>query len=386
MNDYLSRSKLKEFIQTTGDHCVSLYMPTHRIGNEAQQDPIRLGNLLTRAEEELTERGMRRPDAQSLLAPAQRLIDDYTFWQHQSDGLAALLSPTESHIHRLPLPFEELLVIGEHFHVKPIVPLFSNDGRFYILALSQQEVRLLEGTRYQVDEVSLQDVPTSLAEALWYDDKERQLQQHAAAAASQRGSGEGVIFHGHGVGDDDHKNDILRFFQQVDRGLNEILGDESIPMVLAGVDYLQPIYQQASTYPHLVTGGIQGNPEILSTQELHDAGWSIVSPIFQQECDKAMNRYHTALAHELASHKLREIVPAAHAGRVEIAFTALDEQRWGTFEQATYSVKLADEATAENEDLLNVVASQTLLNDGEVYALHREDMPDHVQVAALFRY
>jgi hypothetical protein len=66
-----------------------------------------------------------------------------------------------------------------HLHIKPLLPLLSGDGRFYILALSQKEVRLLEGSRYGIDAVELEKVPRGLAAALKFDVRERQLQFHA---------------------------------------------------------------------------------------------------------------------------------------------------------------------------------------------------------------
>ncbi|MEY4520414.1 MAG: hypothetical protein RLZZ499_3014, partial [Cyanobacteriota bacterium] len=53
------------------------------------QDPIRFKNLLRQAEEQLIDRGLRGQDAKDLLQSVQAL-DDYEFWQHQSDGLAVV--------------------------------------------------------------------------------------------------------------------------------------------------------------------------------------------------------------------------------------------------------------------------------------------------------
>lgn len=389
MNDFLSKNRLKELAQINQYPCVSIYMPTHRLGAETQQDPIRLRNLLDQAQEQLIEIGLRRPQAEAILTPALQLLDDHEYWQHQSDGLAVLLSADQVHIHRLPIHFDELfdelIVVDDHFYMMPLLPLFNSDGRFFILALSQNEVRLLEANRHQVDELSLGDVPSSLADALWYDDKERQLQHHASGQAGSPGRSP-AIFHGHGVGDDDHKNDILRFFQQVDRGLGEILGNESVPMVLVGVDYLHPIYHQASHYPHLVTGGVIGNPEQLSAAELHAKAWRIVEPIFQQDCSRAKERFQTALPHGLASETLRELVPAAYGGRVDVAFMSVDQSSWGTFDPSEYTVEVTDATAPHAQDLRNLVAAQTLLNDGEVYALPGAEMPGDGSIVALFRY
>jgi hypothetical protein len=176
----LQHNDLRALIQDTDGYRISIYMPTHRKAIETQQDPIRLKNLLADAEERLVDEGLRRPTARDLLEPARNLLDDNLFWQHQSDGLAIFLSTGSSHMYRLPLDFEELVVISAQFHIKPLLPVLSGDGQFFILAISQDEVRLLQGTRYNVDEVDLEGLPPSLAEALRFDDPEKQFQFHTA--------------------------------------------------------------------------------------------------------------------------------------------------------------------------------------------------------------
>ena len=39
--DILKQKDLQQLLETSGEWCVSLYMPTHRVGREQQQDPIR---------------------------------------------------------------------------------------------------------------------------------------------------------------------------------------------------------------------------------------------------------------------------------------------------------------------------------------------------------
>jgi len=147
-------------------------------------------------------------------------------------------------------------MVSHHFHLKPLLPLLTNNGYFYILALSQNEVRLLKATHSSVKEVALpESVPSSLAEAIKYDQAEKVLESHSSASAATRSKGgrRPMMFHGQGVGLDNEKQTILHYFQQIDRGLHELLHDEMAPLVLAGVEFLLPIYHEANTYPHLRT-------------------------------------------------------------------------------------------------------------------------------------
>jgi Bacterial archaeo-eukaryotic release factor family 3 len=169
-----SKDELRDLAKRSGFPCVSLFLPTHRVTAHTEQDRIRLKNLMQQAGEHLTARELRAPEVKDLLGPAQRLYENNLFWQHQSDGLAIFLTPGFAEHYRLPLEFTDLVVVSERFHLKPLLPLFTGDGRFYVLAISQDEVRLLEGTRHSVAKVDLTGVPQSLAEALKYDAPEKQ--------------------------------------------------------------------------------------------------------------------------------------------------------------------------------------------------------------------
>ncbi len=142
--DILTRAELEQLMRKEQQWCVSIYMPTHRTGREAQQDPIRLKNLLGEAEKRLSDQGVGTRDVQQMLEPASKLLQDSYFWQHQSDGLAIFLTSNRVRRYRLPLNFEEFVAVMDHFYIKPLLPLFTGDGQFYILALSQNEVTVAE--------------------------------------------------------------------------------------------------------------------------------------------------------------------------------------------------------------------------------------------------
>src|SRR4030066_1457447 len=273
----LTRNNLNLLMAVHKGPCVSVFMPMHRSGPETQQDPIRLKNLIREAEERLMTRGVPAPEARELLESAQKLLQGDLFHQHQSDGLGMFLSPEVFRTYSLPFVFKELVIVTDRFHIRPLLPLLSGDGRYYILALSQNKVRLLQGTHYSVNEVSLTDVPKNLAETLRDDDSWKDLQMHSALSGGQ-GTFSSVT-HGSEV---DSKENIKRYFRRIDKGLHELLKDERAPFMLAGVDYLHPIYKEVNTYPHLMEDGIGGNPEHVSAEELHAEAWTVVKPYFQK--------------------------------------------------------------------------------------------------------
>jgi len=374
---------LKKLIGEYWGPCVSIFMPTHRRGAENEQDQIRFKNLLREAGQNLIEIGFRSQHVKNFLEPAQKLLKDSSFWQNQIDGLVIFLCPDTFFYYRLPIHFKELVVVTDRFHIKPILPLFGG-GRFYVLALSQNQVRLFKGSRYSVAEIDLEGAPKSLSEALKHNNSEKQLHFHTGAPGS---IGErGAIFHGHGVGTDDAKDNILQYFRQIDRRLREVLKDERSPLMLAGVEYLFPIYSEANTYPYLVKKGIVGNPERLSPEDLHEVAWTIVQPYFKKAEKDAVAKYKEFVGIGKTSSDVRKIVPTAYYGRVDLLFVAVGIQNWGTFDPDKNVVYMHKEPEPGDADLLDFAAFQTLLHGGSVYAVEPDIVPDDASLAAVFRY
>jgi hypothetical protein len=375
----LPREELKTLMIQQEGSCVTLYMPTHRGGAEVQQNPIRLKNLLRQAEEKLQAGGLRAADVEKFMEPAQALVKNTPFWRQQGEGLAVFLSSKHFTYYRLPVDFPELVVVTDRFHIKPLLSLYSSDGQFYVLALSQKGVRFLAGSRFSVNEMALEGVPKSIMDAMKYDvlENKRPNRPSGSGSSQARGSIEWAAY---------TKEDTLRFFQQIDRGLHGMLKDKKAPLVFAGVDYLFPIYREVNSYPHLVDRAITGNPEGLSVEELRKQAWAIVEPYFQKRQDEARAQYRQSVGTGLASNNIKEIVPAAHHGRVGILFATVGMQLWGSFRPDTGEVTLREKAAPGDEDLVDLAVIQTLLNAGTVYAVKKDEMPEMEPLAAVFRY
>lgn len=378
-----SKDELKSLMAKQEGFCISIFMPTYRAGAPAQQNQIRLRNMLRVAEEKLLAGGCRPQEAKTLLEPLQGLIGNVIFWRHQSDGLSIFLSSGTFSYYCLPVNFDELIVVADRFHIKPLLQVLSGDNRFYVLTLSQNEIHLFEGTKQDFREIEIDTVPRSLAEALQYDELEKQVRFHRGA---QRGGERSSMISGHGADLDDNKENISKYFRQIDKGLHDFMRDEKIPLVLAGVDYLFPIYKEVNTYNHLMNEGITGNPKGMSMEHLHKQAWSVVDPYFQKDENDAIAQYRQSSGTGLTSKDIREIIPAAYHGRVGLLFILKGYQQWGLFDPGSNKVLLHEKLEAGSEGLHDFAAIQTFLNGGAVFILSPEKMPDESPLAAVFRY
>jgi hypothetical protein len=380
MMDHLTASDIDRLVSHQDGPCVSIYMPTEHRGPETRQNPLRFRHAIDEALAKLTERGLRHSEAEAVVAPIARLADDHDFWQHQEDGLAIMLAPDISDTFRLPQSFDPLVVVADRFHIKPLLPLLGAGTEFYVLTLSHNHIRLLRGSRFRVSELELENVPTSVAEALWYRDPETELQYHGTSAG-----GTTLAFHGHGLGNESTNEELVAFFRHVDKGVSAIVNSGRAPVVLAGVAYLHPLYRHVTSLD-VVEQGIEGNADKLSADILHDRAWPLVVPAFEQQQLRARERFAADwnAGNATASGSVPEVIMAALQGRVATLFTPLGRQLWGSVDPATFEVSMDGDESAT--DLYDVAAAATWRNGGDVYVVDPADIPGGSELAATLRY
>ncbi len=377
--DDLNRDAVQALLEAPEGRCVSIFMPTHPADATNQRDTIRLKNLLREAERQLgAEAGA--------LEPAKELLNNGRLWKTGSEGLALFAAPSLFRSYRSSLSFPERVVVGDRFYLRPLVPLLETRDRFFILALSLNSVRLFEAGRDRVEEVKLgTEVPGSFEDALGYEQYDSSVQLHTS---SSQGLGRRpAIFHGHGDSDADRfKDDILRYFQRVDKGLHGRLRGETVPLVLAAVESHFPLYRAANTYPHLLPEGVAGNPDQLGAKELQARAWERVEPHFLKQREEALHRYRELAGAGRTTSEIQTILHAAYQGRVELLMLDAAAERWGAFDPDNGSFEVREEAREGDEELLNRAAILTLARGGAVQALNGDQMPEGTAAAAILRY
>lgn len=380
-----TKEELRELMELGEEPSVSFFLPTDPVSRDPQQNRIKLKNLLRQAEEQLKETTLRPAEIEKLMSPVETLYSESIFWSHQQKGLAIFVNRNLFRYYRLPVSFEEVVEVGKKFHLKPLLPLLSQDYQYYLLTLSQNQVQLYQCSPDHMHPVDMEGVPESLDETVRYDEPEKQFQFNTGTP--QGGGGiRAAAFHGQGIGMENTKKDLLQFFHRVDAGIQQKMLGTSSPLVLAGVDYLFPIYREANTYPQLMDKGIPGNPEELAEKELHQQSLGMMAPLMKKSLEKTLAHYAELDGTGRTSKELEGVILAAYHGRIETLFVATGYQQWGVYHQVGQKVDVQESANSENEDLVNAASLQTYLNGGTVYIVPSEEMPVDSGMAAILRY
>lgn len=381
----LTKDELKKIMEYKSPLCISIFMPTVRPGGDIKQNEIRYKNLLNEAKDRLMANDLSAKKKE-YFARAEKLVEGNFLLNSQSDGLALFLSPDLFLYYRLPLEFQELVVVTDRFHVKPLLSLFTGNGNYYILAFSHDEVKLYQGSHYSINDLEVNIMPYSISEILEHKGQEKELQSHTGTRGDPGKSG--AIYHGHGADNKNNDEKILNYFRSVDEVLREFFRDEKDPLILASLDYLQFLYRKVNTHGALLSEGITLDPQYLSIEELHCRAWQIMEPLFAKKMDKAINKYKelSGNAKNKVSNELEEIITASYGGRVDTLFVSEGIQVWGKFDSHQKKLKISSGMQEGDEDLLDFAAVNTILNGGTVFNMDRKYIPGNEKMSAVFRF
>jgi hypothetical protein len=348
------------------------------------EDKTRFRNLAAAAEELLAGRGVRETPAREMVKSLRKEAERDVFWRQVERGLAAFISPSDFRVFGLPEPPPESVVVGERFLLKPLLAYLGGRGPFYVLAISENFVKLFAGDRYQLAEVEVPGLPANLEEA-----RHHETGREAVSVLTAGGPGLGrraLLFHGQGGAQSQRKTDLEKYFRAVERALHGVLVGENVPLLFAGVRCLFPLYRSINKYPYLLGECIAGNSDLYSHEELRRRAWLLVEPFYNRSREMAAAQFTKLHGTGRASNDTRELVFAAQIGLIDSLFVAIEGERWGVIDQCGRTVEPASANQPHAEELLDYIAVQTFLNRGMVYVVNRRQVPGGELAAAIYRY
>lgn len=372
-------------VLTAQDPCLSLY--TRYSSTAAAPNPktnaLEWKEIIRRIEPKTTQYGTL----------GRELLDSVTDWEAilpegkpQGNSLAVFRSPDQFCVAWINGEVPPLAAIGPRFNIRPLLPELTRNAVFYILALSQKDVRLLRCTLRSAEEIPFPAGIETSFEKWMNTAKPDHMSDKMEAVAASTGNMKGVFSTVSTTGREDKDKFLGHFFRQIDRGLNELLrSNGGEPVVLAGVEYELPLYRAANSYPHLCPESVQGAPNGLKAGEMHARALEAMARSYTAKVDSLLAEYNHK-AGGGASNRLKDIVTAAHDGRVLTLLVSDSLESTGVFDEATHTVKARETGSAEDEDLINDAAVQTILHAGQVFVVKNNKMPNGAPLAAVFRF
>ncbi|TVQ66350.1 MAG: hypothetical protein EA360_05810 [Balneolaceae bacterium] len=374
----VSDQTIKDLIEKEGELFVTITLPTHPRGEESKQDPIRLKNLLGKAAKKIETFSGKSGMADRLLAKAKSLLEKPLFWSHVDRGLAIYIGEDLFELYKLPYEVQENVYVHDHFLITPLLPMTSLEGRFMLLAVSRQNIRLLSCTRDEVTDVTPDGLNRSVDDYLEVD-PEKQLQFHSGSR------GQKAVYFGHNANEEDKQIVVEMFFREVEKGITMELKKEGYPLVTAGLPENLRLYRQINSYQRLVDGVVTGNPDELSDKNLRDEGFSVIRDFFLSDMYNSLKQFSGSSADKYSNH-LGQIIESTVMGKSQTIFIAKGETKWGYYSPENHSVEYASSPGENDVELLNWLSITGFKTGSKVYILPKDEMPIRSTVAAEYRF
>ncbi len=369
---------IKKLIQTNGQHKVTITLPTEKIGEERQQNPIRFKNLLASAAEQLKQRGMKDDEVTAYLKPAKELLGQPLFWSNMEYGMVVYLSSDYFEVFKLPYDLREMVYTNTEFRITPLLPMVSTNGSFCVLAISQENVRLLRCTRTTVANITPDDIPVTISG--WLDETPQpHIQYHTGS------EGDGAMFFGHGASEEDRKEILEQYFRDVEKGISRTMKQINDPLLLAGLKTNIALYKKINNYKRVLDKTIERNPDDLTDAQLRDHGWDVIRDFFLSDLYESVDLYRDS-PDDLISNDPSEIITSTIMGKSAAIFIKKDLVRWGKYDDANHKVMYRNKPEDDDVDLMNWLSIKGIETGSNVYILPQNEMPDQSDVAALFRF
>jgi Bacterial archaeo-eukaryotic release factor family 7 len=257
---------MQQLIEHQDQNCISIYTPFIQPNSPASPTRILFKNQVAKARRMLVIKSDVYRHKAKALRPAIRLLKDSEFWRTLGEDTAMFMGETFFACYKLPADsLYESLYVQNSFVLTQLENNIKQTEPYYILGLSQNEVKLYEYDNLSINNIGFGKFETNMRDNLRIDENQKWTETHTIAPASTgRGS---RAYHGQYNLSDTNKRMLASFFRNIDKYLQTHL-KKGHPLVLAGVERLIPIYKSVSSYPLLEQWHITGSIEHLSSNEI----------------------------------------------------------------------------------------------------------------------
>ena len=294
-----------------------------------------------------------------------------------------LLNPNNFVIYNLNRPVEELAIVSDSFHIKPLIRVYQSADSYYVLGVNRKTFKLFYGNRYGLEEISFdEDVPVSIEDVLG-----EELTEPHLSYGSYGGASANAMYHGHGGRKVEVDKDTQRYFQYVDKFIIDNFSNPSkAPLVLVALDEHQGLFRKLSKNNYLIDEGVHVDFETLDNKEIKKRSWDIIEKQYLQRTKDLIDRYNVNLNNKLATDNVNMAAKRAVEGAVETLLVESDKLIPGKVDLKSGELIVENLENPNTDDILDDLVEIVLHLKGEVVMLPKERMPTNTGIAAILKY
>lgn len=367
--DIPTRDEITSLTQLRAEGCVSIYLPTTPLTQQIDQSRIELKNLTREALEQLGQRGLHKRQITAISEALEDLEDDDAFWTYQAHSLAVFVTPERILTYRLPNTLVPMVVVSDRLHLKPLYRSVTFPNSAFVLALSENSVRLIEvDADLPAREIKVEDMPSDVASAVGLASikgRSHYRRQHGTEGQNVR---------------------LEQYARLIDTALRPVLSGREVPLILASTGRLTSVFRQVNTYPHLLDDAISDNPEGMSENDLAMAARPVLDAAYAKELAELRDLFEQRSSAGRTTTDISDAARAATFGAIQTLLVDIDSVAYGQIDDETGAVTVLDENAPDAYGLVDEITARAFVSGARVLGVRREDIPQGAELAAILRY
>ena len=137
---------------------------------------------------------------------------------------------------------------------------------------------------------------------------------------------------------------------------------------------------------YLQEQGIKADYQAMSLQDLQEAAWEVLEPLYIERTQELVQEFEVAKANNLGSDDISQIAKATVEGRVRRVLIEADRVYPGKINKETGEITEDKIEHPDIDDVFDDIAELVYRQKGEVVVIPKERMPSSTGAAAIYRY
>lgn len=347
--------EIKDMLKEKGSTCVSIIVPTRRLGQDRQADVKEVQRAVLAAKESVSR------EEEKILSGIDDLFDRIDFTRNK-DGIGIFVSPHIKKLVKFPFPVTKKIIVSKLFHLHDLLYLENYSAAYCLLDISKKEIRFFRGIMDRLEEIKDENFPKEITDDYEY------------SKPSQSSSNAGYA---HVKGFEKDKSEVQqlrlkKIFRETDKCLVKYLTTKETPLLLCAPEREISLFKSVTNHLANIAGLIANNQQRTSMHDMEVSAWGQIISFIDQQKLKSVDEFKEKIGAGLAVYGLEEVWRAAKEGK---AFRMLVEKEYNRTGFATQEV-----------DIVNEIMSTVLEKNGKIIIVEKDGLKDFKRIALINRY
>lgn len=362
-----TREEVLKLADIRADACISIYLKTSPLPQEREAGRIALDNMVRNALISLQESGLDKHRLDALMDEIAEVIEADDFWDFHAHSLAILATPEHIYTYRLANDVTTRLLVSDRFYLKPLFRALTFPHHAYVLALSENGVRLVEFfADAPPEEIVLEGMP-----------------KDALSAVGKSSLTSSLSSLTHESGSRGHKKRLTQYARKVDNVLRPFMLQSKAPLILVCAEPLVSLYRAVASVPTLIGETVFISPDRLSVSELVALARPVLDNHYAEGLKTVKQLFEERAGQRRVVTDIAEAARAATYGMVSLLLVDFNKVVTGTIDEGG---RLALGDKPGHYGVIDEIVKRSLACGAKILAVREDDMVGTSGVAAVLRY